>query len=392
MQTEEGIARQSAPSPHQSVITGRRHTRLGRAVFIVATMVGLTALMLVLIEGMSSGILFARDVYLALAAAPDSSQQHLQYDPLVGWLWRPNLHVPHLWGPGVYFRTNAQGFRSNAATTRRAAPGRLRIVCSGDSFTEGSGVDNEHTWCELLAAKDVRFEGINMGQGGYGLDQAYLRYKRDGQRFDHAVNVLAFITDDFRRAASSRDWYRHKPKLVVRDGVLTTENVPVPQGLLHRRWQYVVDTIQGLRTAHFFVRLKAKIGATAITSDSALADVVTAIINDLGAMGQAHDRLMLLLYLPTLDDYLSRSADPWRELVRAAAADAPNVAYVDLISALKRLPPDTVASFFISYQGQDYDRRGDGHLTVRGNQWVADNVYEYLRGRPEIGISPPESK
>jgi hypothetical protein len=51
---------------------------------------------------------------------------------------------------------------------------------------------------------------------------------------------------------------------------------------------------------------------------------------------------------------------------------------------LKRLPPDTVASFFIPYQGEEYDRRGAGHYTVRGNEWVADKVYEYLLGRPEI--------
>ena len=29
-----------------------------------------------------------------------------------------------------------------------------------------------------------------MGQGGYGIDQAYLWYKRDGTKLDHDVQIL----------------------------------------------------------------------------------------------------------------------------------------------------------------------------------------------------------
>jgi hypothetical protein len=296
--------------------------------------------------------------------------------------------VPDVWGPGVYFRTNAQGFRNNADTTPQPANGRLRIMCSGDSFTEGSGVDNDHTWCALLAAKDPRLDSVNLGQGGYGFDQAYLRYKRDGQSFEHAVHILAFITDDFRRAGSSWNWFWHKPKLVLRGGVLMTENVPVPRGMPHPKLQHLLRATQDLRTVQFFARIKTKLGwetSGSSTSDS-VPEIVTAIITDLQAMGQAHDRLMLLLYLPTLDDYLSRSADPWRERVRAAAADERNVAYLDLISELKQLPPDTVTSFFIPYRGEEYERGGEGHYTVRGNEWVAQKVFEYLLDRPEIGL------
>ena len=51
---------------------------------------------------------------------------------------------------------------------------------------------------------DPRLETLNMGQGGYGVDQAYLWYKRDAAKFEHQVHLLAFITDDFVRMQSDR--------------------------------------------------------------------------------------------------------------------------------------------------------------------------------------------
>lgn len=40
-----------------------------------------------------------------------------------------------------------------------------------------------------------------MGRAGYGIDQAYLWYPRDGMRLEHDALIFAFISEDFRRAA-----------------------------------------------------------------------------------------------------------------------------------------------------------------------------------------------
>ena len=65
-------------------------------------------------------------------------------------------------------------------------------ISSGDSFTLGYGVNNEETWPTAFSKLDERFETINMGQGGYGVDQSYLWYKRDGLEFDHQIHLFAF--------------------------------------------------------------------------------------------------------------------------------------------------------------------------------------------------------
>jgi hypothetical protein len=109
------------------------------------------------------------------------------------------------------------------------APGTLRVVCSGDSFTMGHGVDDDHTWCHLIGVIEPRFETINMGQSGYGLDQAFLAYRRDGARLGAAVHLFAFIGQDVYRMLANSFFGYGRPVLAERDGRLVVENTPVPQ-------------------------------------------------------------------------------------------------------------------------------------------------------------------
>ena len=77
-----------------------------------------------------------------------------------------------MYGPNVYLRTNSQAFRNNADFSATAPEPKARIICSGEFFTFGYGVDIDSTWCQLLASRNNRLEMVNMGQGGYGVDQA----------------------------------------------------------------------------------------------------------------------------------------------------------------------------------------------------------------------------
>src|SRR5919107_1642397 len=114
--------------------------RLGRAVLIALWIVILPILAVILLEGMSSLVLFV----LTIRTPPE--RVYGAHDPLLGWVSQPNIYIPDMYGPGVYLRTDAQGFRSNHAVARQVPSGRVRMICSGDSFTFGSGVDNDHTW------------------------------------------------------------------------------------------------------------------------------------------------------------------------------------------------------------------------------------------------------
>jgi len=65
--------------------------------------------------------------------------------------------------------------------TRERHTDLSRIVCVGCSFTLGDEVEDEETWPYLLDTASAQHEFANLGMGAYGLDQALLRYRRDGR-------------------------------------------------------------------------------------------------------------------------------------------------------------------------------------------------------------------
>ncbi len=169
--------------------TVRRVVRLG-AINVAAVVV-----LLVAFEGTAGYLMVIRQEVPAEAA----ERRHVVYDPELGWVNDRNVRLDDVYTPGIGLRTNSQGFRSAADFSPDVPPGKIRLICSGDSFTLGFGVGDRDTWCDILTRIDTRLETINMGQAGYGLDQAYLWYRRDGLALDHQIHVLAFITDDFPR-------------------------------------------------------------------------------------------------------------------------------------------------------------------------------------------------
>ncbi len=58
-----------------------------------------------------------------------------------------------------------------------------RIALIGCSFTHGDEVEAHATWAAALAVARPDLELLNLGVGGYGLDQAVLRLERDGAGF-----------------------------------------------------------------------------------------------------------------------------------------------------------------------------------------------------------------
>jgi len=209
-----------------------RTSRLARILRLVAGNVAVFAGLLVGIEGLASYAVVVRD---AVTAPSFAEQQYTRYDPDLGWVATPSLYSPNMFGPGVALRTNVQGFRNDANTTSVVPAGTARIICSGDSFTFGFGVDNAQTWCARLASIDRRLDTVNLGEGGYGVDQAYLRYKRDAATIEHHIHLFAFITADFDRMLSDAFQGYPKPVLDLDRSRLVVRNARCPGSLIISR-------------------------------------------------------------------------------------------------------------------------------------------------------------
>lgn len=100
------------------------------------------------------------------------------FDSELGWAPRPN-QVRRTerfdWTGG---RIGHQPLPKTKAT------GTKRIALFGCSYTYGSEVGPKQSWAALMDEEHADVEFANMGVPGYGMDQAYLRFMRDGTALD----------------------------------------------------------------------------------------------------------------------------------------------------------------------------------------------------------------
>jgi hypothetical protein len=143
------------------------------------------------------------------------------HHPTRGWTMRPGSHEVCY---GKEYTTNKQGFR--ALTDYRDDPKKYKVMIVGDSFTFGIGADDWETWPYLLQQREPGLNVINLGVGGYGLDQIYITLAEEIDKYRPDLVIAAFIDDDLNRTLLSfRDYL--KPRFYPRGDDLVLTNVPI---------------------------------------------------------------------------------------------------------------------------------------------------------------------
>jgi hypothetical protein len=167
-----------------------------------------------------------------LAAAAEDPRSQTVYHPQPGWIQRPD---------GTNW--SASGVRLDPAAPIEPAaepdPGVLRIALFGDSFTESSVVSQPESWGrrlqDELTAAGITNEVLNLGCGGYGMDQALLRWRLQGRALKPQVVLFGFQPENLARNLNLvRLIYQHesgipftKPRFVLQpDGSLQLIHSP----------------------------------------------------------------------------------------------------------------------------------------------------------------------
>lgn len=107
----------------------------------------------------------------------------------------PDLGIPVA---NVY---DADGVRNHSGTP--ASQQRAVYGFFGDSFTENRQVPDEFTFTTILRRLIPEVSPVNYGVAGFGVDQAYLRYKRYASHDLQAV-FYVFCGNDFRNLYETR--------------------------------------------------------------------------------------------------------------------------------------------------------------------------------------------
>ncbi len=170
----------------------------------------------------------------------------LALDPELGWVYRSGFH-------GDRDGITGQGVRGDRVY--EGEPGdALRVAAFGDSFVYGNEVSNVETWGHAVERIAPAVELLNYGIGGYGMDQAYLRYLREGTDLFPDVVLFAFtpvnlgrLVNVYRRFVSSSEIPLVKPRFRMSDGgELLRVPVPIVDAAGFRRLRDDVEVLRRL--------------------------------------------------------------------------------------------------------------------------------------------------
>lgn len=330
----------------------------------------------------------------------NDSSGFLVYDSDLGWNNRP-----HTCTPERMHCTNSFGLRADHEYSAEMRPRIFRVSMFGDSFILGSDVDLQDSPAVrlegLLKQRGLDAEVLNFGVGGFGFDQAYLHYHRDGSRFDTNVIVQGLQMENIGRdimifrivSYPGTQIPFSKPRYVLRNGNLELINHPaippedVPKTLANfHSWplaKYEGFYAERYRN-HWYAH--SKLISTLVELWGARKGAQSANATDLYAVhGEAMNvtvRLLeayrdevtrsgkpfVLIFLPRVDTIsaaLTGKPDPWQP-------------HRDRLRGFTIVDPTPRMVTYARERGVDSLYQSSGHYTPAGYRFVAEALAEAL--------------
>jgi hypothetical protein len=366
--------------PGPGISRGERGAGLRRILLGALTGIASAAVFFFLVEG-----IFSTLVALSMIFPRDrvAERFHTHFDEVLGWVNTPGVVLPDLYGPGKYLKINSQGFRADQETYAPAPPRGKRLICSGDSFTLGYGVGNPHTWCHLLSARSpVPLETVNMGQGGYGVDQVYLWFERDAAPLAYQIHLFAFVAGDFERMLDDEFSGYAKPVVGIVEGRLSVLNAPLPRpGLLSdlRRSPFKLLAFRSVSALFSFTSsLRERDAALAIRSQQQ-ARIVSRIFEELREIDRSKGAALIAVHLPLQREYRDGHLSPERAFL-AGELERLAIPYWDLLPEFQALREGEFSALFIPTDDPITERfpGAGGHYNEAGNAAVAASLMRRL--------------
>lgn len=252
-------------------------------------------------------------------------------DPRTGWAFVPGRSVVVKTPPRsdrlVRYDIDAHGDRA-ASVDFVEDPAAPTVLVAGESIATGHGLDWKDTFAAKLGAK-LGLQVVNVAEGGYGSDQAFLRVQDALRRLQHPVALVETVLP----VQLHRNIQDNRARLVLRDDAL--ELAPASASRLRLR-ELFVNQLPYLPDA----RLAASM------------EVTRRILEETARVARAHGAKMLFV-TPSFDP--SHAAQP--------VLDA-------LLAGLPHLVVDVDPALLMPW---------DGHPDERGATRIADAIAAALR-------------
>lgn len=176
--------------------------------------------------------------------AQDTNRSRTRLDSTLGWIYAPGWNRRG-------DRINLQGIRVSREFTQVPSDTVVRVAAFGDSFVYDNEVSTDEAWTSRFNDYAAGVEILNYGVGGYGTDQAYLRYRREGIDLCPDAVIIGFVpvnlrrtVNVYRRFISVRERVATKPRFELVDDELKL----VPNPIRNRsEWVRFVENPAAIR-------------------------------------------------------------------------------------------------------------------------------------------------
>jgi hypothetical protein len=150
------------------------------------------------------------------------------------------------WAPNPYYKSddelyiyNNAGIRTDDLLVKYEKKEKLRIAIFGDSYAHGDEVNFRNTIGYYLESElqkaNIDVEVINFAVSGYGMDQAYLRYRKIKDEYNPDIIILGVQFENVKRHINLlRPFYYHttdipysKPRFIIQTRELQLISNPI---------------------------------------------------------------------------------------------------------------------------------------------------------------------
>ena len=291
---------------------------------------------------------------------PDCNLEN--YDPTLGW----------------DYEINSQRIRGTKAYSIGKSEGVFRIMSIGDSFTYGNEVEDDETFSHFLEERIPNTEVLNMGTGGFGIGQTWLKYFHHGKNYHPDLVVLGIHPYMWDRTNVAFTAFS-KPKHVLNadDSGLALENSPVtdPKKSLE---EIEVQLDKEKSSISILIR-ELKMVLSYFKKEQYFDEmqrVIEKLLNTINQEVRSKESRLVIVQIPLGGRFEKTDSELHFAHFRLHKLyEKLNIPYIDLREEfLNRYNHQTIFDEF-------YIHRPDGsigHLTKKGNQAVTKVIHQFL--------------
>jgi hypothetical protein len=270
--------------------------------------------------------------------------------------------------PPFFLTTNSLGLRSNAEIGIEVPPNTRRILCLGDSYTFGFGVEGSETYPHHLETcmnqwsdRQHRYEVINAGfASGLSTDSQYLYLREIGVKLSPDVVIVRFCVINDLIDISKNRWVLDNEGRLQEIYNRTDRIIP----LALRRTAIATALLTYIKPKEVMDKKEQPLDRTAL-------DRVKFALSGMQTMGKARGFRLLLFIIPIPPPELVSGKE------RGSVWDRTREELITFCTQ-KEIP------FFDPLDGLTVDhylsaRSGKMHFNKKGNQWVSLKICDFLK-------------